>query len=145
MDLDRQISQNWIAVERTWRIVNYKHTIEKFKMALASGIYKNPRTRILAFDDLRAQQRSHHARMLDHLHAVFSLTPPTTLTSSSVEEWYTGLRNALNQATHAYKRATLSLRAHEDIMHTSCLELIVKLREDLLQFRVVDDRGKYFE
>lgn len=66
-------------------MLNYKHSIEKFKLALASATYRNPSARVAALEALRAEQRTHHARMLDQLHSVFRLTPPTQLTPGSVE------------------------------------------------------------
>ena len=72
-------------VEHTWRVLNYKHAIEKFRIALASSAYRNPPARVASLETLRAEQRMHHTRMLDQLHSVLRLTPPAQLTPNSVE------------------------------------------------------------
>lgn len=56
-------------MEHTWRVLNYKHTIEKFKSTLASNAYRNPPARTSSLEALRSEQRTYHARMLDQLHA----------------------------------------------------------------------------
>lgn len=68
---------------------------------------------------------------------VFRLAPPTQLTPQSVEDWYLALRAVLLQASQVYKKKEMTLRAQEDVMHTSGQELVSKLRDDLREFRVV--------
>lgn len=68
---------------------------------------------------------------------MFRLAPPTQLTPQGVEEWYIALRSVLAQASQVYKRKAMTLRAQEDVMHTSGQELVSKLRDDLREFRVV--------
>lgn len=116
---EKHIHMQWEQIEKHWRTVNNRHAIENFKRTLASVSYRNPPQRRVVFDDLCVEQRNMHAQLLDNLHTVYKLVPPT-LTIQSVEEWKHAVDDVLSQTARTHKVLTAALRSQEVQLHTEC-------------------------
>lgn len=136
---EKHLAQQWERMEQSWRTLNYRNAIDQFKATLGSVSYRNPPQRRTILDSLCREQRTKHAQLLDQLHFVYKLVPPT-LNADAVEEWKESLLQVLTQTTSVHSQFVVALRAQEAQLHAECHMLVSKLKEDLQQYHVVDDR-----
>ncbi|XP_038601201.1 coiled-coil domain-containing protein 180 isoform X2 [Tachyglossus aculeatus] len=136
-DLKKELAHRhrWQDQVKTWKTIRKDAVIESFSAFMATEEVQNPPAVKKDLEIMIKEQTSFSQKIIQLLHSVSKLLPPT-YTKSLMNEWYNSLVT-LNKQLDAYNvQCMMKIRIQHEKTWENCLAQVQKYKEQLLDWEV---------